>query len=269
MAEQDRGWYVYCVVAAGERPRLEGQAGVHPESEVGLVSDRRLSAVASTVPLEEFGAEALRKNLEDMAWLERSARAHQAVLDRVLESTTALVPMRLCTIFDDEQGVREMLAREGDVLLGSLERVRDHSEWSVKVLADRAAVDAAVRARREADAPEPGGTGAGHAYLARKRAERSLRERSQELVVAAAEEVHGRLSEEAEAATLLPPQRKELSGRSGEMVLNGAYLVHRSRVGAFKATAEELGQARREIGLELDLSGPWAPYNFVAAEQPA
>ena len=59
-----------------------------------------------------------------------------------------------------------------------------------------------------------------------------------EMREAAAEEVHVRLSDEAEAAVLLPPQRRELSGHSGEMVLNGAYLVHRSRVEAFKAAVE-------------------------------
>jgi len=269
MAEQGQGWYVYCVVAADERPQLEGQPAVHSGSEIRLIGDEQLSAVASTVPLDEFGAEALRRNLEDMAWLERAARSHQAVLDRVLDSATAIVPMRLCTIFDDEEGIREMLAREHEHLLGSLERVRDHSEWSVKALADPAAVEAAVRARSAAAAPDAGAAGAGHAYVARKREERSLRERSRELVEAAAEEVHARLSEESEAHTLLPPQRREVSGRSGEMVLNGAYLVHRSRADAFRAAVAELTETQRGVGLELDLSGPWAPYNFVATEQPA
>ena len=269
MADRGRGCYVYCVIAAGERPPLEGQAGVDGGAGIALLAHGDVTAVVSGVPLDEFGADALRKNLEDMAWLERTARAHQAVLDRVLDHTTAIVPMRLCTIFDDEQGVREMLAREREVLLASLERVRDHSEWSVKLLVDPAAVDAAVRARGAAAAPQPGEAGAGHAYLARKRAERSLRERSRDLVESAAEGIHSRLGEEAVAATLLPPQRRELSGRSGEMVLNGAYLVHRSRVDAFRAAVEELRNAHGELGLEVDLSGPWAPYNFVAAEQPA
>lgn len=51
------------------------------------------------------------------------------------------------------------------------------------------------------------------------------------------------------------------------MVLNGAYLVHGSRVEDFKAAVEELGDAHRELGLELELAGPWPPYNFVATER--
>lgn len=269
MSDPGRGRYVYCVIAAGEKPTLADVSAVEPSSQLELVEHEALAAVMNAVPLEEFGAEALKQNLEDLPWLERTARAHQAVLDHMLERVPALVPMRLCTIFDDEDHVRAMLADERDVLLGALERVRDHAEWSVKLLADPHAVAAAARARSAAAEPPPASGGAGHAYLARKRAERSLQARGRELVEAAAEEVHGRLSDEAEAATLLPPQRRELSGRSGDMVLNGAYLVHRSRVGAFGALAEELRREQQELGLQLELSGPWAPYNFVAAEQPA
>jgi hypothetical protein len=268
MADAGRGCYVYCVVAAGERPHLDATRGVDARSPIELVEDDGLAALVSGVPLEEFGADALRRNLEDMAWLERTARAHQAVLDRALEGAAAVVPMRLCTIFDDEDHVRQMLERERDVLLRALERVRDHSEWSVKVLADLRAVEAVARGR-SGGAAETTDAASGRAYLSRKRQERSLRERSVELVETAAERIHERLSGEAEAATLLPPQRRELSGRAGEMVLNGAYLVHRSRADAFGEAVAELAEANRELGLELDLSGPWAPYNFVAAEQAA
>ena len=66
---------------------------------------------------------------------------------------------------------------------------------------------------------------------------------------------------------MLPPQHPELSGRVGEMVLNGAYLVDRSHADAFAGVARELAEGDRRIGLELDLSGPFAPYNFVPAEE--
>jgi len=49
------------------------------------------------------------------------------------------------------------------------------------------------------------------------------------------------------------------------MLLNGAYLIERAHEAAFTALAGELGRRHRELGLELELTGPWAPYNFVAA----
>jgi hypothetical protein len=239
MSEAGLGCYVYCVIGADERPPLDGLRGVDPAFGVELLTHGRLSVVLSPVSLDEFGAEPLKRNLEDMGWLERTARAHQAVLDRVL-SSAAIVPMRLFTIFSD------------------------------KVLADRARVQAAARARSGAPATsEPGAEGAGRAYLARKKAERGLREEARAMVEVTVEEIHARLSDEAAAATVLAPQNPELSGRAGEMVLNGAYLVHRTRATEFAAVVEELRRRHRDLGLELELGGPWAPYNFVAEAQPA
>ena len=65
----------------------------------------------------------------------------------------------------------------------------------------------------------------------------------------------------AAQARLVAP---ELSGRDGEMVLNSAYLVSdRPRFeGELTALARELS----ERGLELELTGPWPPYNFVSEE---
>jgi hypothetical protein len=47
------------------------------------------------------------------------------------------------------------------------------------------------------------------------------------------------------------------------MVLNGAYLVERANTATFAALARDLDARHRDIGLTLELSGPFAPYNFV------
>jgi hypothetical protein len=202
-----------------------------------------------------------------MAWLERTALAHQAVLDRVLGACEAVVPMRLCTVFTDEAHVREMLGREREVLTEALSRLRGQVEWSVKVLADAAALEAAARERGRAVA----GVGApdaeaspGRAYLARRKFDRVVRDEARALASGAAEEIHARLADRAIAAVVLPPQRRELSGRSGEMLLNGAYLVPRAGAADFGAHVDGLAARWRELGLEVEMTGPWPPYNFVA-----
>ena len=257
------GWYVYCVVAPEARPELEGVAGVDPDSGPTLLAHGDVSAVVSRVRLDEFGADALKRNLEDLGWLERTARAHDAVLARALAGE-AVVPMRLCTIFTDEAHVRDMLELERDRLARALELLRGRAEWGVKVLADLGALEAAARERTPALAAagsESGG--AGRAYFAHKKADQALRQEARSMAAAAAEETHTRLRDPAVAATLLPAQHPDLSRRSGEMVLNGAYLVDRSRGPAFEAIAEELAERHRPAGIQLELSGPWAPYNFV------
>lgn len=263
MTESGHAWYLYCVTPAGEVPPLEGIAGVDASNEVGSLTEDGLSAVVSRVRSEEFSAEALKRNLEDFAWLERTGRAHNAVLAHAL-TCDAVVPFRLFTMFDDEHGVREALRRERGPLLATLRCVRGRAEWSVKMLADPRAAAAAAR---ESDlvTARPGGETAGHAFFARKRSERIAQDSLRARIEQAAQETHQRLQDCAAAATRLPPQDRRVSGRAGQMVLNGAYLVERSRAAEFAALTKELDASHRELGVALELSGPFAPYNFVAA----
>jgi Gas vesicle synthesis protein GvpL/GvpF len=263
------GWYVYCVVRPGQRLAFEGVPGVDPAHAVEELVHGDLSAAVSRVRLEEFGSEALKRNLEDLAWLERTARAHDGVLARAL-AAEAVVPLRLCTIFADGERVREMLHQERAFLLDALRRLSGRDEWGVKLLADRQVIEDAVRegaavpagvGSRAASGGAP--DGAGRAFFARKKLEQVVRDEAWAIAEAAAEETHGELSRQAVAAVLLPPQDPRLSRRAGEMVLNGAYLVDRLGRTTFASALDELRGRDLAPGLAFELSGPFAPYNFV------
>ena len=77
----------------------------------------------------------LREHLEDLGWVERTARAHERVLEQVLRSA-ALVPLRLCTLYRDVDGVRHLLRESSTSLTEALAKVAGRTEWGVKVLAD-------------------------------------------------------------------------------------------------------------------------------------
>ena len=49
------------------------------------------------------------------------------------------------------------------------------------------------------------------------------------------------------------------------MVLNGAYLVRRERENELAQVAGSLRERWSASGFELELTGPWPPYNFVSA----
>jgi hypothetical protein len=173
--------------------------------------------------------------------------------------------MRLLTIFASESRLLEMLGRQRESLVQTLGRLRGHAEWSVKLLADRRKLErAALERDRKASSTGPGADSPGRAFFARKQSEREVRQKSRELAEGAAAETHDSLRRQAADARVLPAQHPQLSGRAGEMILNAAYLVGRGESDAFTATAEQLRGRYRAIGIELELSGPWAPYNFVA-----
>jgi Gas vesicle synthesis protein GvpL/GvpF len=256
--------WVYCVAAEGALPAID-QPGVHPDGSLQRIEHDGLAVLASRVPLAEFGEEALRRNLNDLQWLERVARAHEAVLDRALELST-IVPLRLCTIYADERGVKRMLDEKHAALQTALQALEGHQEWAVKLLVDRATLEAAARARSpEATALEQEVTSrsGGGAYMLRRRFEREVRNAADRLVDELADDVHARLQDWADRAVLNAPQNPELSGHEGEMVLNAAYLVEKEKVPRLHELVDELQQRHGELGARLELTGPWPPYNFV------
>jgi hypothetical protein len=165
-----------------------------------------LAALVASVPRAEFGEEPLRRNLNDLQWLERVARSHEAVLERAM-ATNTIVPLRLCTLYETEGNVRQMLEREGKALRGALARLTGRQEWGVKVLVDPQKLAEEARARTGEDGTldeELEGLGGGGAYMLRRRQERETREVASALARELAERIHARLEERARSSPIDP-----------------------------------------------------------------
>ncbi|RKN17150.1 gas vesicle protein GvpFL [Micromonospora musae] len=260
---------------ADDRSAAEGSGrwlhGVVRETELGLLSTLPgmtgepvrpvrtdgLVAVVSTVSLAEYGEQALRRNLEDLSWLERAARAHHRVVD-ALARAGAVVPARLATVHHDDEAVTASLADRRCELVTLLDGLTGRGEWGVKGY-----VVPSVAPRAE-ETTGPGGVGT--AYLRRRRAQLVAREDAQRETAQVAAAVHEALTRYAVAARRHPAQDRRLSGAETAMALNGAYLVDAGAVAGFAGLVEAL--AERHPELRLELTGPWPPYSFVT-ERPA
>ncbi|MER5701183.1 GvpL/GvpF family gas vesicle protein [Micromonospora sp. NPDC002296] len=218
-----------------------------------------LVAVVSTAPPAEYGEEALRRNLEDLTWLERAARAHHEVV-AALSRAGAVVPTRLATVYRDERGVARLLAERRAELAATLDRLTGRAEWGVK---GYAVPGATARAAAGGGAtPE----GAGAAYLRRRRSELTARDEGQRAAAEAAAAVHDALAGYAVAARRHAPQDRRLSGAPTAMVLNGAYLVDVPTLGGFTGLVAALAGRHPEVRLEL--TGPWPAYSFAEDRPP-
>jgi hypothetical protein len=255
------GWYVYCVVGAEAAGNLPELTGVSADGTPAAVVEGGVAAIASRVPLERFGEEALRENLNDAAWLELVARAHEDVLEALLEETT-VVPMRLCTLYSSEQAIREMLRREVPSLTEALQRLAGRSEWGLKLFAV-ASGSADATSDVPPDEEGPGEAASGAEYMRRRAAAQNRARQADRAVDDCARDVHGRLSAIAEDALVNPLQRREASGHDGEMALNGVYLVDDGALATFHSEIEDLRAHWEPEGFDLVATGPWPPYNFV------
>jgi hypothetical protein len=251
---QELAWYVYGIVAAGYAAAVGEPAGIDARHPVATVTEGALAAVTSRVAADEFAEAPLRERLTDMEWVEGIARGHERVLDALCRETS-VIPMRMCTVYRTEGGIREMLSREARSLEQALAELAGKAEWGVKVFADPATAIAGK------DASPPSGTGA--EYMEQRREERDRTERLDNLLGEASAAIHRCLETVSAAALVNPPQRPEASGHAGEMILNGVYLVADDALDSFQQAVATLQDQFGDLGLELIQTGPWPPYNFV------
>jgi hypothetical protein len=241
-ATSEQATYVYGVVGFDGCPAIQGIEGIT------AVRDGDLAAVAGRVPLEDFDEHQLRAHLADMEWVERTARTHEHVLEEI-RSRATVIPMRMCTVYRTESGVREMLSREADTLRETLARLRDKTEWGVKVM-----LDPSQRADDRSS---------GAAYMQRRREQLDQDQDLTARVQEATTKIHENLRAVASEGVLVPLQRPEASSHRNEMVLNGAYLVEDVAHDRFREQVSALQAQFAPLGLVLELTGPWPAYNFV------
>ena len=257
--------YAYAVGHAG--PGLD--AAVGPVTGVAgvplrTVSSGGLAAVVCSVPEAEFSEAGLKEQLEDLDRLEALARSHHAVVDSLATQTTIL-PLRLATVYLDDERVAGMLADSSTGLRALLDRLRDHVEWGVKVYADpsaSASETSASETSASAGQVEEAAESPGRAFLQRRRAQRNTREEAYRAAQEAVQRALAAASSFAVDRVAHRPQQGELAEGEGENIANEAFLVPLSRTEEFRSGVEEA--ARGLQGVRVEVTGPWAPYSFAA-----
>ncbi|WP_418960661.1 GvpL/GvpF family gas vesicle protein [Streptomyces tritici] len=254
--------YAYAVLrptAALDGDALGGVDGV-AGGALRLVGTDDLAAAVSSVPEADFSEAALKRHLENLDWLERVARAHDGVV-AFLASYTTVLPLRLATVYVDDDRVRDVLHRGEAAFTRLLDRLADHVEWGVKIYAETTGGASAGEGRGDVDAAA-GASDPGRAYLRRRRQEREERGAARS---AAAEAVR-RIDVAAGAVALERarhrPQQGQLAAGPGENVANDSYLVARERSEEFRERVRDAADGLR--GVRVEITGPWAPYSFAA-----
>jgi Gas vesicle synthesis protein GvpL/GvpF len=245
--------YVYCLVERARRPPMARvPAGVPGAAAPELVEVfPQLWAIAADVPLAVYGSEALAGRLKDINWVADAAVAHESVVEHFAAAReTAVVPMKLFTMFSSrDRAVADLCARRDEVR-SILKRIRGCHEWGVRV------TKRAVSPPRRAAAQKPT---SGTAFLAaRKRARDDARD-SLVKAAEAAERAYLTLARLARASERRDAPREA----TAPPLVDAAFLVAAEKRGRFRAAAVRSARACRESGADLVLTGPWPAYSFV------
>jgi len=254
--------YLFCVIASARRPRVP--AKTRPLPGMGRVRildvDGGTYLVVADAPLSRYSEDAINRGLADLEWVSRAAVAHESVIES-FGNETAILPMKLFTIFTSDVRALEDIARQRTRIASLVRRVANHQEWGVRLVLDRAAAERASASSTGKGRAAAPAAASGAAYLTRKKAQRDA---AVELASRARDTVAG-LYDRLEVRSKLAKRRaaSELPVKGGPLLLDAAFLVPKARAASFKALAAREARTLAKQGYALAVSGPWPPYTFV------
>jgi hypothetical protein len=251
--------YVYCLVATAARPRVpRGLKGLRHSGSVRVLAlERGLWLVVSDVPLAEYGEAALKRGLSNLDWVSVAAVDHETVVEAFL-TARAVLPMKLFTIFENDERAQEHIAQSRRSVSALVVRVARKDEWGIRV--------ALSRPGPTRTGPQPTAGGRLHArsgarYLREKKAQRDDVLNRARRAHAIAADVFDTLAAHAAEARRRPAT--EMPAGGGSLVLDAAFLVPRSRASKLKAAAAKQARTLASQGYAISLTGPWPPYSFM------
>jgi hypothetical protein len=267
-AAGERAVYVYAIADAGHQEIPASVRPMDPRFGIRSVEHGGIKAIVSDVTLDEFGEDALKEGLNDLGWLESKVKSHEHVVDSV-RAWGSTVPMRFCTIYRDDAGVRGLLEEHHADLKRALTEVSGRAEYGVKALVDRnafgegiAASDPEVAVVRNEAAKAEGGK----SYFLTKRLNDTISNRTDESLREICNEAHDRLRDVSQDARVNRPQSKELTGEERDMIMNCSYLIEDVDGERFLDLVRELDRQHTSHGLTFEATGPWPPYSFLTLD---
>lgn len=272
------GWYLYGVILAA--PDAQGRvarlaqgnpagATAPTEQPLELLASGELMAVVRRVPLVDFSPEAISAHADDPAWLEHSARHHNAIIEAVHRDHTML-PAKFGSVYPHAEDVRAALQDEQATLRDHLVWVDGCDEWGARLYGDLAAIrqrsetqhNDVARLHKDLEAASPG-----RAYLLRRQladAQASVADALLDHLIAQAYSQFARHTSAGLLTWRMAGARLDQDDPHAEL-MRATFLVPRESAQAFIAEVDVV--AERQPGLWGVYSGPWAPYSF-APEQP-
>lgn len=263
------GKYIYGVIDGGQGEQFPldgvvrfatglGEAVETPQCDIDreqahTISWRDISAVVADAPVVDY----LAMPKGDLA---RLLVRHQQVIERVMARHTIL-PFRLGTVADNDEQVRQILARGHRTITDTLQKAQGAVEIDVTAtigdfssflrhVADMAEIGQLKRSLSHMHA----GVTVEDQMKVGMLVERHASEKKQEMST----EIHWALNHLAEDC-------KDHDLMDDKMVLNSAFFVRRDRQGEFDNQVEQLN-AQFDDSLDFRCVGPLPPYSFYTLE---
>jgi gas vesicle protein GvpL/GvpF len=270
-ARNQSAFYLYCI---GEReslaPLIEGAllCAIESDARIEMIAAGDIAAIASEVPLADYGEGAIAERLSDPSWTALRAMRHEQVAEHFAR-LASVIPLRFGAIYLSRERIEQMLSENREQFSEIINRLRGREEWGINIYVNRAELKEAVttispRLRELGERAAAASPGKG--YLLRKEIESLKADEVRAQMRRAISEIESELARLSDDSTRLRAMKDE-AGEHGEAAAKLAFLVSRDGFDEFRAAAERLAQRHAASGFRIELTGPWPGYNF--AGQPA
>ena len=244
---QAEGKYIYCIIETKGQPQQFGPIGIGGRGdEVYAICFDDMAAVVSNSPIKKYSV--ARENLI----------FHECAIEEVMK-TYGVLPVRFCTIAEDENKVRKILEKEHDRFFSLLKDMEGKKELGLKAVFKEEAIYKEIladydeiRMEKEKMAKEPPSAHAHQKLM-----------QIGKMVEAALEEEKAKWKEELLSGLVPLALEVKTNNTYGErMILNAAFLVEKTNEAAFDMRVNELAEKYGDK-MTFKYVGTLPPFNFV------
>lgn len=257
--------YLYCITKV--KPVRDNFKDI--ETKIYPIYSQGIYAIVSKVLPDEFNEENLKKNLSDMAWVEKGVRQHEKIIEEIMKEGTVL-PFKFGTVFQEEKNIEKLLKEQNAEFKKIIANLNGKEERGLKIYCNLKKFKLTLKKEEERikeKDKEIASAGKGKAYFLKKKKEELMKNTINEKISEYTKDSFERLkraSYEAKVNKILP---KEVTEKDEDMVLNAAFLIAAKRINEFDNIVEYLKTKYSDKGLSFDYTGPWPPYNFCSIKK--
>lgn len=260
----DVGYCLYGFYQNQNMP-LPLMTGIDNVNKLEVISLDNLSAVISQVPLEEFGEDTLKENIQDVKWLEKYIRAYDNITQKLFSQTT-FIPVRFGTIYLSKERVKQSIPHYKEQVIKLIDKLKGKIELGVKFLLDHKKLQEALLAndleaadlnsKIQCETP-------GKGHFLKKKLEVLLEKKSNDLSSDISHNLLNSLKGISNGIQLLSLQPGE---GAHKMFLNVACLLPQDKLDWFKEMLQNIMSQEKFNCINCEITGPWPPYSFVRLE---
>jgi len=227
-----------------------------------------ITAVYSIEDSKEFGFDAFKSNLKNMAWVEEKVIKHNQLLSDLAFVVTVL-PVKFGAVYTSLKAMQATLISSQELFNEQLERVNNGLEWGFKLSYSNELLttylmhnDDEVKHHNELSL---NGT-SGQRFLAKKKIDTVIKAAIKREVNLLRNSIYEYSLQHSKNHKILPNTSKELSTKGWINVLNLALFIGRGEHKQIMLFIEGEIKEANDCGFRMELTGPWPAYNFVADE---